>query len=372
MADVIELNYPGRLAEVRMAWNALHPQTPGASFFHSIDWLEAYWKSFGVGRGLRVLVVRALGRPIGIVPLCIEARPGRLRALRVLTYPSDRDGSRLGPIGPNQTATLLLAVRHIEQTERDWDVFEPTHVTEDGADRGRTYRAMRLAGMTPTRTPHERHPSVNLAGFSGWEDYLASRGPGLRARLSASMSCLAKSGRVELIRHRPAAARDGDGDPRWDLYDQTVDIDLEDSSQRARGSARGGYHAAFHAAAARLGMLDLALLKVDGRPAAYLYGTHFQGRVGMVRAGCTAGFGDAAVADALTAMSLRDSLRRGDSSFGLLASGWPCTSGFETDHETSYRLTYDNRGRWLGGRWRGVRWLGRTVRYGQQGCRVLS
>ncbi|QDU91511.1 hypothetical protein Pla175_49400 [Pirellulimonas nuda] len=362
MADVIELNDPSRLAEVRMAWNALLPQTLGASFFGSIDWLETYWRSFGAGRRLRVLVVRALGRPIGIVPLCVESRGGRLRRTRVLTYPSDGDGARLGPIGQNQTAALLLAVRHIEQTEQDWDVFEPAGVAEDTTDRGRTRRAMRLAGMAPTRRPHQTRSSVDLTPFSGWGEYLASRPSEQRDRLSRQPARLAEWGRVELVRHRPGPANEGDGDPRWDLYDETTAIDAAGERGASRDRARSDYHAALHGAAARLGMLDLVVLRIDGRPAGYLYNVRYDGRVEGVRWGLAAGLGGANTAEALTAVALRDSLRRGDQRFGLAPDDAMGARSFATHHETTYRLRYDKRGAWLG--------LG--GRYGQQGCRLLS
>ena len=35
---------------------------------------------------------------------------------------------------------------------------------------------------------------------------------------------LARAGEVSFIRHRPASAADGDGDPRWDLYDACIEL----------------------------------------------------------------------------------------------------------------------------------------------------
>ena len=75
MADVVEINDLEQLEDYRLAWNALLPQTPRASFFHTIDWLQTYWQSFGHPQKLRVLVVRSEGKPIGIVPLCVHTSP---------------------------------------------------------------------------------------------------------------------------------------------------------------------------------------------------------------------------------------------------------------------------------------------------------
>ena len=83
------------------------PRTSAASFFHSFDWLEIYWRHFGDGQRLRVLVVRAGGEPLGILPLVVRSERTRLGTVRTLTYPLHDWGTFYGPIGPNPTATLL-------------------------------------------------------------------------------------------------------------------------------------------------------------------------------------------------------------------------------------------------------------------------
>jgi CelD/BcsL family acetyltransferase involved in cellulose biosynthesis len=55
VSDVREINDLDGLAEYRSAWSDLLDQTPGASFFQSLDWLEVYWRHFGAGQKLRVL-----------------------------------------------------------------------------------------------------------------------------------------------------------------------------------------------------------------------------------------------------------------------------------------------------------------------------
>ena len=113
MAHVIEINEIQDLEPYRMAWNALLPGTPNASFFHTYDWLEAYWRHFGADQKLRILVVLSCGKPIGIVPLCVRRDRFRVGALRVLTYPLDDWGTWFGPIGGNTAATTLMAMHHL-------------------------------------------------------------------------------------------------------------------------------------------------------------------------------------------------------------------------------------------------------------------
>ena len=57
MFDVREINQIEALGDFRRAWRGLLAETVGASYFHSLEWLECYWKHFGQGQRLRVLVV---------------------------------------------------------------------------------------------------------------------------------------------------------------------------------------------------------------------------------------------------------------------------------------------------------------------------
>src|SRR5687768_11874064 len=146
MAEVIEVNSLEKLAQYRLVWNSLFRETPAATFFQTYDWLELYWKHFGEGQRLRVLVITARDEPIGIVPLCERIERHRLGRVRVLTYPLDHWGTWYGPIGANVAASLLMAMRHVRGSQ-SWDLLELRWTSAAGSDRGRTQRAMHAAGF---------------------------------------------------------------------------------------------------------------------------------------------------------------------------------------------------------------------------------
>jgi CelD/BcsL family acetyltransferase involved in cellulose biosynthesis len=73
MARVLEINRIEQLDDYRHEWGRLLAETPAASFFQSLEWLESYWRHFGAGQKLRVLIVRDGDRPVGILPLVVRA-----------------------------------------------------------------------------------------------------------------------------------------------------------------------------------------------------------------------------------------------------------------------------------------------------------
>ena len=75
MPDVHEINSIADLGRIGADWRSVLAQTRNASFFQSLDWLTIYWKHFGGGQRLRVLVVCENGAPEGIVPLVVRREP---------------------------------------------------------------------------------------------------------------------------------------------------------------------------------------------------------------------------------------------------------------------------------------------------------
>lgn len=317
MAEVIEINDIHELAAHRLAAHALLDETPHASFLHSIDWLEAYWRHYGANQRLRVLIVRAAGKTIGVAPFVVRTRPSKLGAVRALTYPLDNWGCWFGPLGGNRAATLRLAFRHLDNTPRDWDVVELPGADHHGEDRGRTLSAMRGVGWRPVAVAEAPVSSIDLAG--GYDAYLASRTKRFRHELRRARRRLAEQGRLEFVRYRPAALRDGGGDPQWTVYDACEQV-AANSWQARSTSGNTLSHPACrrflrdaHEAATRQGAADMALLKLDGRPIAFAYNYHREGRLIALRMGYDRSLpASLGVGKTLISMLVEDSCRRGD------------------------------------------------------------
>jgi hypothetical protein len=148
------------------------------------------------------------------------------------------------------------------------------------------------------------------------------------------------------VRYRPLGAAHGDGDPRWDLYDACVDL----ARRSWQGSSRNGttlshttvsgFLRETHALAAKAGAVDLNLLKLNGRPIAFNYNYHQQGRVTGLRLGYDPEYSHIGPGNVLYALSLRDSFERGDHTFDLGVGFAPAKRGWYTRLATSYRYVH--------------------------------
>jgi CelD/BcsL family acetyltransferase involved in cellulose biosynthesis len=346
MYTVREINDLDALAGVRASWSALLPQTPGASFFHALEWLETYWTHFGAGQRLRVLLVQEGDRVIGILPLVVRTRRGRIGSVRVLTYPLDDWGSFYGPIGPDPAVTLDAGLEHIGCTRRDWDLIELPWVDALGSDRGRTRLAMRGAGFGAFAERRQDSALIDLAGCGGWDAYWATRTSRWRNNVRRSEKKLAERGRVTYVRYRPAGSAGGEGDPRWDWYDECERI----ARASWQGTSRTGTtltHAEIrpflhdcHLRAAAAGAVDLNLLLVDGRGVAFNYAYHYAGYVFGLRTGYDGSAGCEGAGTVLQARMIEDCFARGDHTYDL-GPGYPqCKRYWQTQTRYGYRYTH--------------------------------
>src|SRR5438552_3906312 len=193
--EVRSINSPDSL---RAMWDRLLDQTPGASFFQSLDWLECYWRYYGASRRLRVLCVFRENDPIGIVPLVVREERTRAGRVRILTYPLDDWGAFFGPIGREREVVLAAALRHVRGSARDWDVLDLRWVNPR-LDQGATPRAMISAGLSAYPQLVTHAGLIDVRGT--WDDYWASLTSHWRNNVRRAQRRVAEVGEVTHVHY---------------------------------------------------------------------------------------------------------------------------------------------------------------------------
>lgn len=346
MLRLTEINEIRSLAPLRARWNELCRATVEASFFHSLEWLEAYWRHYGATQTLRVLSIADGDEPIGFVPLAVVRERSPFGMMRVLTYPFANWGSYYGPIGPRPAECLTVALRHVMQTPRRWDLLDLRFAPPADFDPAQSAESLHTAGIAAHTKPSDRTSLVDLPAT--YADYLAGRTSKWRMNVRRWERRLAECGTVRFERYRPEGSAAGDDDPRWDLYDRCEQI-----AQRSwQGSASDGttithdevrpFLREAHEAACRAGTADLSLLYVDERPLAFLYAYRYHGRIDALRTGYDPTGPQAGVGNLLYMRVIEDSIARGDRLLDLGPNYFAAKKPFVTRTEDVLRHTWGN------------------------------
>jgi len=105
-------------------------------------------------------------------------------------------------------------------------------------------------------------------------------------------------------------------------------------------------------------MLDLHVLNLEGKPAAYLYGYHYQGNVTAIRTGFDAS-NNTGIGNALTLQAIQDSCDRGDRTIDFGPGEREHKRRIRTRTESTYRITYTPLDSWRSQAVRLSRWAKR-------------
>jgi CelD/BcsL family acetyltransferase involved in cellulose biosynthesis len=342
MDQVVEINALEELLERRADWDRLLEQSPRVDFFHTLDWLEVYWKHFGGRQRLRVLLIHKAGELTGILPLVVRPDRTKVGTFCVLTYPLDDWGSFYGPIGPRPVETLRAGLAHIRETRRDWNYLELRWVDSAPLERDGVADALRTANLAGIPRPHVSMPLIDIT--EGWDVYWASRSGSWRGNYRRLGKKVEKLGAVERIRFRTDDS--WGGDCRWDLFDACVELSRQSWQGRSTTGTTmchesiASFLRDMHVAACRTGCIDLNLMTVDGRPAAFIYNYVYRGRVSGLRRGYHPSFRSAGAGAALMHWLIQDSCERGDHLIDLLPGSLEAKRRIVTRVESTYRYCH--------------------------------
>lgn len=174
MIAVEEVSSVEGLEGLRDAWEEAQARSAPDNVFLTFDWALAWWRHFGAGRRLRVLVLRDGGRPSVILPLWegpLWRRWAPFRKIQLLgTGLSDRLDLLLSE---DPEGSAERALRHLLARPVRWDVLDLRDMPEDSP----TVPAIRSAA---DRLGLECEVSVDseapyLAIESDWETFFATR-----------------------------------------------------------------------------------------------------------------------------------------------------------------------------------------------------
>lgn len=330
MLRTFEIRDVEQLESYRLAWTSLWRAGRQPWFTQSLDWLSAFVKLQSDRVALRALFISDDDEILGIVPLVSFTESSRFGPFRTLRYPLLSGLGCCGPIGSQPTFVLLEAMQHLMRSPAEWDILDLEGIDVEGVDNGRTKTALHVAGIRAEVTPWQTRSMIKLNGADEVN----------RIQVRAD-HVAALDHHMEYVRYRPEGMMHGDADPKVDLFDDCLSI-----VQNGNGLGESLLHghamlSSLHAVAARNGTLDLNLLYLDDKPAAFVYGYLCDDCVTVVDAGIDARFaggrpGAMNAAEVLVAKMLCDSLQRGDRTFDLGAKPRPWLRSWSNAVRTIY------------------------------------
>ena len=258
----------GDFARLGPEWRQLHAGGGHENAFLTFEWMFTWWRHYGRGQKLAVIVIRAGGRVIGIAPFYLRRQFRLARCLVFLA--GDHVGSDhldvLAAPGCEAAVVAKLASMLLSRTPA-WDSIELGEVGKDSLAASLGARLV-AEGMTCEEAPASVCPYTVLP--SSFEEYLAGASANLRSNFRRRSRQIQDAGRVDFLMLSEPAAVEGGFSDLLRLHRLRFQQLGEDSAFLKVGVPE--FHREALRALAAQGLVRLFLLQVNGESVAALYG----------------------------------------------------------------------------------------------------
>lgn len=206
-------SFPG----LEKAWFDLLHASPHGSLFLSYEWVSTWWKHFGTGSDLWLLLVRDNAELIGIAPMMVRhVRYNGLR-VRMLGMLSNKHVSRTDIVFADRHEDVLKAlVGYWKRHNGSWDVLRLEQVPLASPTLAALEAELGESGMRPF--PFEKTQDLYyLPTEVTWEAYYKLRSESFKKSFRLARNRLNRCGKVEFVKLTSAADVDSGFSALWKL-----------------------------------------------------------------------------------------------------------------------------------------------------------
>jgi CelD/BcsL family acetyltransferase involved in cellulose biosynthesis len=318
-------------AALRREWDELLQSSGSDGLFLTWEWLFTWWKHLAADRQLSILAVRCDGELAALAP-CALRRPSLFhrRPLPVLEFLGS------GLVGSDYLDVIVRRGCESEVRQalasclaRKRFMLNWTQLKKDASQAAGVVSALAGSGWGVVETGTNVCPFIPLAGRS-WESYLATLGAEHRYNFNRKRKRLSRDYTVQFDRVTTQA-------------ECRESIDLVIAQHNLRWRDRGGsdafhapglveFHREFSRVALERDWLRLYVLRLDGKPAATLYGFLYRRTFYFYQSGFDAAYEKHSVGLVTMGLAIKSAIEEGAEEYDLLhgnetyKSHWSCHS----------------------------------------------
>ena len=303
--------------KLREEWASLLEASASNSLFLTWEWLSTWWRHLSERRGLFLLAARRDGELVAMAPLALRpCRPTHLRPFRSLEFLGT------GSVGSDYLDVVIRRGGEPEAQEalagylaEGRIALELAQLRTGACAAAELASLLRQRGWSALQARTDVCPFIPLAGHT-WQSYLATLGPAHRYNFQRRLKNLSKHFDVRFERVVSEAQR------REAL---ALLVRLHNMRWQGRGGSTA-FHTAgllsFHNELSRLALdrnwLRLFVLRLNGEPAASLYGFRYGRTFYFYQSGFDPRYSKYSVGLVTMGLAIRSAIEEGVDEYDLL------------------------------------------------------
>jgi CelD/BcsL family acetyltransferase involved in cellulose biosynthesis len=298
-------------------WRELLKASCVDRLFLSWEWMFTWWKHLAGNRVMYLLTVRNAEKLLAIAPLALRSwQPRRLLPFRMLEFmASDTVGADYLDLIVHSGAETEAIQALCEYLSDNKMILELSRIDANRSSIDSLAGRLRKLGWATTRHTIDVCPYIDISGYD-WETYLSCVGSSHRYNIRRRIRNLEKhfSVDVEMV---------ADELQRKNCFRELIKLHHKRRGGPKRSDAFYNnalieFHDELSRIALQYGWLRLTLLRLNGRPAASLYGFSCQRKFYFYQSGFDPNYGKYSVGLISLAMSIRSAIEEGIDTYDLL------------------------------------------------------
>lgn len=305
-----------RFAQMGDEWNSLLDISPSKCVFLTHEWLSTWWKHLGNEQTLSILAAREGGSLVGILPLFMR-RPQYSRMIpRLLEFVGS------GVIGSDYLDAIVMPGgeqevmrRFGEYLHRMGVALHLTAVRRDSSAVAGLRTHLHKEGWNVADIDNNVCPFIDLRGQT-WETYLSSLGSNQRYNFHRRLRSLRKNSDfcLDMVRS-PADAQNALDTVIWLHRKRWASKGSSEAFQSGRIVA---FHREFVELAAERGWLRIPIMRIDGVPAAALYGLQYGETFSFYQSGFDPAYSKHSAGLVMMGLAIQSAIEEGASEYDFL------------------------------------------------------
>lgn len=301
--------------DLEPVWNRLVEEAGIDHPFLKHEWVRAWWESFGAGKTLHILVVKAGEEAIAIAPLMVSAAYIYGLKVRRLEFIQNVHTPRFDFIITRRPEEAYRVIGNCLLAQKiRWDVLELPQLTTASRTVKELPRLAVEAGFFIGLWPSTNSPYVPLLGT--WDSYFKGLKGHHRSNVRNRLKRLEQLGEVQL---EIVAS----GEQLQDALEEGLQIEAAAWKGEARTAISchddiRNFYTAFAKRAAERGWLRLYFLKVNGQRIAFFYALCFGNKLYILKIGYDPDFASYSPCNLLTYMAIGNAFELGLAEYDIL------------------------------------------------------
>ncbi|MEM2914806.1 MAG: GNAT family N-acetyltransferase [Candidatus Bathyarchaeia archaeon] len=322
-------------------WNAVLRRTLDHDVFSTWEWLWCWWKHYGKGRQLRVLMAKDGGKIIGIAPLMLSKysfhKFGKLNRIEFVGFPhADYNNFLLTTRDLKCLRLILDGLKEIS----DWDLLDLRDIRNDSVSGQAIQAISQNKNLNLNLTVETLCPYISLA--SSVDVFVKGLSRNMRRNLKKRMRRLSKGFKVSFKTQRD-----------FDSIDEAMEAFFRLHQERWKSTGKQGVFVSevcrdFHRDVARIfdnkGWLDLRFLTVNDEPIAAAYTFDYNLKKYGYLTGFSPNFAEFGVGNILKMHLIEECIKKGFREYDLTRGIEPYKISWATGVRRNFTARFARRG----------------------------